>query len=82
VGIAGFAWEYSLDRPLIMACVKDTNTGNLLAAGSMEDLFEYEGRGILKLVIPYSTKAVVVSALYDGGDEDDLWFTHHVLVPR
>jgi hypothetical protein len=83
VGIAGFVWECSTDRPLIMACVKDTKTGNLLAAGSMDDLFDYEGRGILKLVIPSSTKAVIVSALYDGGDdEDDLWFTHHVLVPR
>lgn len=82
-GIAGFFFDYKPNHPIIMAYVKDTKTGELLAAGSMTDLFEYNGRGILKLIIPTSIEAVTVSALYDGGDDnDDLWLTHQVLVPR
>ena len=82
-GIAGFVMKYNETQPIIMACIKDSSTGDLLAAGSMADLFEYEGRGVLKLVIPASTNAVTVSALYDGGDDNhDLWLSHQFLVPR
>ena len=81
-GIAGFVMKYDVAQPIIMACIQDSSSGDLLAAGSTADLFEYEGRGVLKLVIPASTTAVTVSALYDGGEENhDLWLSHQFSVP-
>jgi hypothetical protein len=47
-GMAAFVYEYS-ERGLILAHVKDDDTGELFAAGALEDLWEWQDKyGVLR----------------------------------
>jgi len=75
-GMAGF--HYTLanknsksKKVIVLAYVRDTHTGELLAAGSMEDLWEYDGKGILRLSFEPECRCVTAYALYQGEDDSD-----------
>jgi hypothetical protein len=53
--MAAFVYEYK-EKSLILVYVKDDDTGKLLAAGSPEDLWEWEnGCSVLRLALPEVT---------------------------
>lgn len=78
-GMAVFDVENNVTgKPLTLVYVKDTNTGELLAAGALEDLFEYKQQyGALRLHIPPTITSITAYALYD-----DVLYCTTRLVPK
>ena len=65
-GMAAFVYEYN-ERRLILAYVKDDDTGELLAAGALEDLWEWQDKyGVLRLSLPEKTRSITAHALYEA----------------
>ncbi|CAB9510008.1 expressed unknown protein [Seminavis robusta] len=80
------------NEALLVVFVEDAVTGQLLSAGSTEDVYPYrqkDGResGILQTTLPQSTTKIQVSALYEGSTKgendarDQVIFTSTVQVP-
>jgi hypothetical protein len=84
-GMAAFVYQYK-EKTLILAYVKDNDTGELLAAGSLEDLWEWEenGYGVLRLALPETTRSVTAYALYqaDTPEEEILYVKPQRVPPR
>jgi len=66
-GMAAFVFNHGENsKPLTLCYVKDAHSGELLAAGSLQDLWEWQDKyGVLKLRIPPTTQAITACALYD-----------------
>jgi hypothetical protein len=80
-GMASF--EYSLaNKNIILAYVKDDETGELLAAGSSDDLWDYKGKGILRLSFGASCKSVTVFALYSDEHDNDILYKLSQRIPE
>lgn len=80
-GMASF--DYSLsDKNIIMAYVRDDETGELLAAGSSDDLWDYKGKGILRLSFGPSCKSVTVFALYGDEHGNDILYKLSQRIPH
>ena len=81
-GMAAFVYEYN-ERRLILAYVKDDDTGELLAAGSLEDLWEWQDKfGVLRLILPEKTRSVTAHALYEADTpEAEVLYVRTELVP-
>lgn len=81
-GMAAFVYNHDDDdnsRTLTLAYVKDAGSGELLAAGSLEDLWEWQDKyGVLRLNIPPKTTAITAYALYD----DVLYSTMKQVPPK
>ena len=80
-GMASFEYGISGKR-IVMTYVRDDDTGMLLAAGSMDDLWDYKGKGILRLSVPPSCSSVTAYALYIDEDDNDILYHHCQKVPR
>lgn len=80
-GMASFEYELS-GLKIVMTYVRDDNSGELLAAGSMDDLWRYKGKGILRLAIPPSCTSVTAYALYIDEHDNDILYQHTQRVPR
>jgi hypothetical protein len=83
-GMAAFVYEYK-EKALILVYVKDDDTGELLAAGSPEDLWEWEnGYGVLRLALPEVTRSITAHALYqaDAPEEEVLYVNTQLVPPR
>lgn len=79
-GMAAFCYNSGKNGnvPLILAYVKDTDSGKLLAAGSREDLWEWQDKyGVLRLSIPSTTLSITAYALYDN-----VLYSTTLLVPK
>eukprot|EP00546_Thalassionema_frauenfeldii_P019471 CAMPEP_0178894618 /NCGR_PEP_ID=MMETSP0786-20121207/118_1 /TAXON_ID=186022 /ORGANISM="Thalassionema frauenfeldii, Strain CCMP 1798" /LENGTH=130 /DNA_ID=CAMNT_0020564731 /DNA_START=444 /DNA_END=836 /DNA_ORIENTATION=+ len=69
------AFDYTLSnknnerKVIVLAYVRDSQTRELIAAGSMDDLWEYDGKGILRLSFGPECRSVTAYALYQ--DEVD-----------
>lgn len=66
-GMAAFVYRDTENKKVLtLAYVKDAETGQLLAAGSLQDLWEWQDKyGVLRLLIPPRTTTIVACALYD-----------------
>ena len=80
-GMASFDYEFS-GQKIVLTYVRDDNSGELLAAGSMDDLWRYKGKGILRLAIPLSCTSVTAYALYIDEYDNDILYQHSQRVPR
>ena len=80
-GMASFDYEL-LGKNIVMSYVKDADSGELLAAGSVDDLWEYQGKGILRLSFGPTCKSVTTFALYMDDDETDILYQCTQAVPR
>jgi hypothetical protein len=83
-GMAAFVYEYN-EKTLILVYVKDDDTGELLAAGSPEDLWEWKnGYGVLRLALPETTRSITAHALYqaDTPEEEILYVETQLVPPR
>jgi len=81
-GMAVFALcreKYDEDRPILCAYVKDQD-GRLLAAGSREDLWDWQdGWGILRLAIRQESESVTAYAFYSRPDSNAMDYYAHTL---
>lgn len=80
-GMASFEYGFS-GKKIVMTYVRDDDSGELLAAGAMDDLWDYKGKGILQLAIPSSCSSVTAYALYIDEDDNDILCHHSQKVPR
>jgi hypothetical protein len=80
-GMASFEYGFS-GQKIVMTYVRDDNSGELLAAGSRDDLWSYKGKGILRLAIPPSCTSVTAYALYVDEHDNDILYQHSQRVPR
>ena len=80
MGAAMLHQKDGIDRILLLVYVKDQD-GNLLGAGSVEDLFEFHGQYVLRFRVSSDCRDVTTHGLYrnecegesddeNGGDED------------
>jgi len=76
-GMAGFDYTIEEEMKIVLAYVRDNDTGEIVAAGSAEDLWEYNNdddgnkKGILRLSFGPECKSVTAYALYQSKNEDD-----------
>ena len=80
-GMASFDYTISGNK-VVMTYVRDEDTGELLAAGSIDDLWDYEGRGVLRLSFGPTCKSVAVYALYSDENDKDVLYKHSQRIPR
>ena len=78
-GMAAFLLQQHKSQPLVLAYVKDDDTGELLAAGSRDDLWDWQDEyGVLRMALAPTTRSVTAYALYQG---DQVLYEHTELVP-
>jgi len=76
-GMAGFDYKLPENKmTIVLAYIRDNDTGELLAAGSIEDLWEYNvstnnKKGILRLSFGPECKSVTAYALYQSDNDDE-----------
>lgn len=81
-GMASFLYKHdgSDDKKIVMCHVRDDDTGEILAAGSSEDLIEYEtGKGVLRLSFGPKCRSATFYALYSN--EEDVLYKHTLRMP-
>jgi hypothetical protein len=77
------SFEYSvLGKDILLGYVRDEQTQELIGAGSSEDLWEYQGYGILRLSFLPSCKSVCVYALYTDEHDNHVLYKHRFLLPQ
>jgi hypothetical protein len=77
------AFDYYIGRAkIVMAYVEDTDTKELLAAGSADDLWDHDGRGILRLSLPPNCKSVTAYVLYSTEDDKDILYRHEKRIQK
>jgi hypothetical protein len=67
-------------QPLVLVHIQDATTNELLSAGSKADLLLYQEKGVLQCHLPTKTTQIIVSALYETG-ENPVLYTHLAHVP-
>jgi hypothetical protein len=80
-GMASFSYTLSGSR-IVMCYVKDDDTGELLAAGSSDDLWEHDGKGILRLSFGPTCRSVTTYALYSDDLDNDVLYEFSQRLPR
>lgn len=81
-GMVTFSYKLPDGQRVVMCYVKDDDTGEVLAAGSSDDLWPHEGKGILRLSFGPKCRAVTTYALYSDENDSDTLYRFTQLMPR